>query len=125
MRKIFLFIFFSLSIIWAGNLLSRPLLKFYATGVGLEERKALGVKYPLKVIISTKGGDYLSFVTLKIYKGKKLFATIPEEKITGPWVYLDLPDGTYKVVAIRKNGKKTGCVVNIKKGVTRTIFLSF
>ncbi len=104
---------------------SKVAIKFYSTGVGIEEREVSQPDYPLKLILATKDGSYLAYVTLEIYKGNRLIATIPSSKVKGPWVYISLPDGKYKIVGLRKNGQKAQKSVVVKSGKKKVVYLFF
>ncbi len=100
--------------------------KYLATGVGKEERAMPQPKgYSLKLILATKDGCYLAFVTLKVFKGDKLLATIPPQEVKGPWVYLDLPAGNYKIIGIRKNGQKSKVYISVPPKGMKTVYMWF
>ncbi len=73
----------------------------YATGgIGLDERAAMekmANDYSLKIVIATASGNYLADAKVRIENltGEKVF----ECTATGPWLYVNLPAGTYKVTA--------------------------
>ena len=86
------------------GLLCMPLLAQAAMpplsgGIGVENRKP-HPRYPLKLIFATRKGAYLSGVHVTLYdaSGKK----VTQATAKGPWLYLDVPAGKYKVVAMDK-----------------------
>jgi len=70
-------------------------------GAGSDEREALtsaARDYPLKVVFAHKGeSDFVAQVSVAISdpKGKKVF----EAADTGPWLFVKLPSGKYRVAA--------------------------
>jgi hypothetical protein len=71
-------------------------ISFLSGGVGQAERetlKEMGKGYPLKLIFSNRKGEYLCDVTVKILdqKNKPIFTTVSN----GPWLFIDIPPGTY------------------------------
>ena len=72
-----------------------------SAGVGLDNR-AGHPDYPLKLIFATSRGHYLAdiAVTLTDSAGKEVL----KAHASGPWLFLDVPAGTYTVRALRKNG---------------------
>jgi hypothetical protein len=85
-------------------------MKPLSGGVGVEGRKA-HADYPLKLVFATTKGHYLAdiAVTLHDSSGKEVM----KAHSSGPWLFLDVPAGQYKVVAMRKNGEKASAMVNV------------
>jgi hypothetical protein len=82
-------------------------IKYVTGGVGLEERAALAKtenNYNLRLIFATKSGDYLANVSTDISgpDGKVLLDTV----VNGPWLFVNLPEGHYKVAVALENQKK-------------------
>ena len=58
---------------------------------------------------------YLAFVDVKIWdQGGVLVLDVPEEQAMGPWLFVDLPPGTYTIAGKHKDHPE------IKKSVTLT-----
>lgn len=88
-----------------------------STGVGLEERTARS-QYSLLLSFSEARGPYLANIAVEIKDagGKLLLRTTSE----GPWLYVKLPAGDYKVTATRSNGEVRAADVTVKEsGQTR------
>ncbi len=100
--------------------------KFVSTGVGVEERASKWVNnYPLKLVLTTKKGEYLAFVTISIFKGGKEVLKIPAPQVKGPWVFVSLPPGNYEIKAIRRNGQVVSAKVSIAKTGRKVVYLRF
>lgn len=64
-------------------------------GVTLDEAamvKQMASRYPLRVVISGRGGDYYIAKTMTVSRNGQTVATIPD---AGPWLLMDLPPGRY------------------------------
>ena len=81
-------------------------VRYLSGGVGSEAREGLaraGKAFPLKVVLATSpGGRYLALAGLTVLdeQGK---AVVKLEGL-GPWIYLDLPAGSYRLEGLRKEG---------------------
>lgn len=84
-------------------------------GVGSEERKqmkALADPYNLKLEFAVTSGSYLSGVSFSL---ERLDGTeVLKKSETGPWVYLDLPTGSYVVRAWR-DGERVSHPVEVTR----------
>lgn len=95
----------------------------YATGgVGQGERQALenmADDYNLKVVLAGQSGSFLSglMVVIEDESGNMVFETVSH----GPWLYVDLPAGTYKVTVSYKNRPKMR-EVHVDKGLRTVLF---
>lgn len=114
----------SLAVLAAGAALALvPLMaqaagmKPLSAGVGIEGR-APHPNYPLKLVFATKKGAYLADVNVHVYdaSGKK----VTSAHATGPWLFLDVPAGEYRVKAVTKNGKAASAKVKVS-GNTQTV----
>ena len=89
-----------------------------STGVGKEERVP-HAGYSVLLVFSEKSGPLLADikVTVKNKAGKAVVETTSE----GPWLFLKLPAGTYKVEATRTSSGKavTGTVTAPASGQAR------
>ena len=64
-------------------------------GVTLDEAaavKRMASQYPLRVVISGRGGSYYIAQTMTVLQGGRVVAEIPD---AGPWLLMDLPPGRY------------------------------
>ena len=96
-------------------------IKYYSAGVGIEERKSLPQRFPLKVVFATDRRNLLCDAAVTISaKGKTVFQSRAEN---GPWLIVDLPPGTYDVVAVQDGATKSAKGVKITAGKKRTIVL--
>jgi hypothetical protein len=76
-----------------------------STGVGVNERVAHR-DYPVLLTFAEARGAYLASIAVEIKDagGKVVLATTS----AGPWLFAKLPAGSYKVVATRVSGERTG-----------------
>jgi hypothetical protein len=75
-------------------------IAYLTGGVGIEERRAMEEMaehriYTLKVVVAAVSGSYLSDLMVHIEKsdGEMIFTGLTN----GPWLYVNLPKGAYKV----------------------------
>lgn len=95
-------------------------------GVDLDQAEAIKriqSRYPLRVEISGRGGDYYVADRLKLLQGSDVVAEIPD---AGPWLLMDVPPGRYTLVGdfgntevrrdvtVSNNGAKVSMVVPSK-----------
>lgn len=96
-------------------------IKYYSAGVGIEERKQLPQFFPLKVVFATDQRQLLCDAEVRISSaGKTIFESRAEN---GPWLIVDLPAGTYDVVAIQDGKAKSAKGVRIAAGKKQTVVL--
>jgi hypothetical protein len=91
-------------------------------GVGENARQELGQKahgYELKLVFaSTPSGSYLAGVPVTIRN--QAGTTVVDEVSQGPWMFVDLPSGSYTVKAAVGNSVQTKNVV-VRQDSNRTI----
>ena len=92
-------------------------IRFLSGGVGKEERDATYPSYSLKLILAQKGGAFLAHVSFAILdqKGQTLIE-IPEDLVIGPWLFVDLPPGTYTITGTNKQQVTKSRVITVKPG---------
>jgi hypothetical protein len=100
--------------------------KVVSGGVGIGARDSLQQRaedYGLKLVFAqTPSGDYLAAVpvTISDRRGNTAVDTVSD----GPWMYVDLPNGTYSVKA-KFNGRTETRQVSVTSGSQRTLYLRF
>jgi hypothetical protein len=74
--------------------------RYFSAGIGVEERAASYPPFPLKLVFTAGGKPYVAQVALLVQAADgSLELAIPRDHITGPWLFLDLPDGFYNIAA--------------------------
>lgn len=101
-------------------------ISFLSGGVGIHERKTLneiGRNYSLKIIFSNKKGEFLSNIMVRVLDqhDKVILTTVSN----GPWLFIDLPSGSYQIEASFKEDHKRLSKVNVEKGTQKVIFLQW
>lgn len=95
-----------------------------SAGVGEEDRQQQG-GYSLKVVTFVHGGPFLSNVAIRI-KDLGSGEVLVDEKAQGPWLYVDLPAGSYSILAVRGNGDGQGARIDLVPGAPqREVALAF
>ena len=75
-------------------------IRYFSAGVGLEERSAKYPPFPLKLVFVSGPKAYLSQVSVMITDREgRVHLQIPPNQVTGPWLFVDLPPGTYDISA--------------------------
>ena len=94
-------------------------------GVGLEDR-AEEPSYSIKLVFFEKstpqGGPYVSNVKVAIYT--EGYNSVVDVVSTGPWLFVDLPEGKYRVQATRKSGQSQSVIITATNK-QRTISIGF
>ena len=75
-------------------------VQYFSAGVGIEERQAVYPPYPLKLIFVQGARAYLAEVNISIAKADgTTVVEIPSDHVMGPWLFVNLPSGTYTITA--------------------------
>jgi hypothetical protein len=101
-------------------------IAFLSGGVGQQERetlKEMGKEYTLKLMFLNKKGEYLSDVIVKV--GDQNDKTILTTVSNGPWLFINLPSGTYHLDAKFKGNEKKISKVNIEKETQKVISIQW
>jgi hypothetical protein len=99
-------------------------IAFISGGVSQTEREILkdrGKGYSLKLIFSSKRGEYLSNVIVKVFDQKN--QTILLTVSNGPWLFIDLPNGIYKIEASFRADRKKISQIKIVRGKQKVFHL--
>jgi len=109
---------FTIPVYQVGN------IRFISAGVGLEERQATYPPFPLKLVFAEESGAYVTGVSVTILDSDgKMVLEVPKDQVTGPWLFIDLPPGTYTVTGARDNQTQTQRNVRVKASETREVHL--
>jgi hypothetical protein len=100
-------------------------IPYFSAGVGLEERRAEYPPFSLKLVFTAGGKPYLTGVDVVIRweKGEESPITISHEQIKGPWLFIDLPAGTYDISAVYGDQKQEVNGIKVFAGRQKTIYL--
>ena len=86
-------------------------IQYFSAGLGKEERSLTYPAFPLKLVFVQGERAFLAGVSVEISKndGPEL-VRIPGKDVEGPWLFVNIPTGTYTVKATTAHGhilKKT------------------
>ena len=99
-------------------------IRYFSAGVGLEERQAEYPPFSLKLILVAGPKAYLSKAGVTITNDSgTVRVDIPGDNVDGPWVFVDLPDGTYHIEAVSRGDQVEQRGVRVSEGKTRTVYL--
>lgn len=88
-------------------------IQYFSAGVGQVEREATYPPFSLKLVFTAGGKPFVTGVSVVLRRSKgPALVTVSGEQVTGPWLFVDLPDGTYEMTATL--GGVTQQVKNIK-----------
>lgn len=75
-------------------------IRYFSAGIGQVEREATYPPFSLKLVFTAGGKPFVTGVevVLRHSKGATVL-TVPREQVTGPWLFIEVPDGTYEVAA--------------------------
>lgn len=97
-----------------------------STGASRDARGA-HKDFSLKLVFAERGGALAGDVQVWVFdaKGTEVFTT----HSTGPWLFIALPEGDYRIVAGRKNrrrkGRQAAAEITLSSGRQKQIFLTF
>ncbi len=94
-------------------------LKYYSTGIGLEERSKTITGFPLKLIFANLKGELLASVDVDISGPGGIKAQLTSE---GPWLFMELVPGIYRIKA-EVNGLSAKRWVRVEKGPTKVVYV--
>ena len=88
-------------------------IQYFSGGLGKEERSVTYPPFPLKLIFVQGERAFLAGISVHIAKedGTQLIS-IPGKEVEGPWLFINLPTGTYVISGTRSQG------LTIKKTIT-------
>jgi hypothetical protein len=99
-------------------------VQYFSAGVGVEERSAAYPPFPLKLIFTAGGKSYVAGVSVTVRQSNgTTVVTIPAEQITGPWLFLDLPDGSYHIEATLEGRTERREDIRIERGTQKTLYV--
>ena len=99
-------------------------VRYFSAGVGIEERSAEYPPFSLKLVFTAGGKPFLAGVAVTIQPAKGGPAiNSPQEHVNGPWLFVDLPSGTYHVKAIHAARTQGLKAVKLEAGKTKTVHL--
>lgn len=99
-------------------------IRYFSAGVGVEEREAKYPPFPLKLIfVAGPRGAYVTRVAVTVADAKDAAQVqVPSEQVSGPWLFLDLPPGIYRITATRENEALVNERVTVSAGKTTTVY---
>ncbi|HRC44455.1 MAG TPA: hypothetical protein PLT27_10405 [Nitrospira sp.] len=75
-------------------------IRYFSAGIGQVEREAAYPPFSLKLVFTAGGKPFVTGVEVVLRQSKgATVLTVPREQVTGPWLFIDVPDGTYEVAA--------------------------
>ena len=99
-------------------------IRYFSTGIGVEERAAVYPPFALKLVFVEGSKTYLSSVSVSITDSHgHLRLNIPRDQVNGPWLYIDLPPGTYDITAVGPEKAELKEQVTIAAHQIRTVYL--
>jgi hypothetical protein len=98
-------------------------IRYYSAGVGIEERRTLPQRFPLKIVFRTDAGHLLCDADVTIAAGGK--TVFRGRAQNGPWLIVDLPPGNYDVTAAQDGATRTAKGVKLAEGKQRTVVLTW
>jgi hypothetical protein len=99
-------------------------IRYFSAGVGIEERSATYPPFPLKMIFTAGGKPYVAGVSVIVQESNgATIASIPEKHVTGSWLFLDAPDGSYHISATMEGQVEHLKDVKIERSTQKTLYV--
>ena len=99
-------------------------VRYFSAGVGIEERSAEYPPFSLKLVFTAGGKPFLAGVAVTIQSAKGgPPINIPRDHVNGPWLFVDLPSGTYHLTAAHADRTEGLKGVKVEAGKTKTVHL--
>lgn len=96
-------------------------IRYFSVGIGQVEREATYPPFSLKLIFTAGGKPFVTGVAVTVRNAKgDAVLTIPAEHITGPWLFMDLPEGTYDVTAMLGGQVQAVKGISVRPGKSMT-----
>lgn len=89
-------------------------IQYFSAGLGKEERSLIYPPFPLKLIFVQGERAFLAGVAIQIANedGMQLLK-IPGEDVEGPWLFINIPTGTYVVSGTDSSGTTIKKTINV------------
>jgi hypothetical protein len=99
-------------------------VRYFSAGVGIEERSAEYPRFSLKLVFTAGGKPFLAGVSVTIQSAKGgPPINIPRDHVNGPWLFVELPSGTYHLTAIHADRTQGLNRVTVEAGKMKTVHL--
>jgi len=101
-------------------------IQYFSAGLGKEERSLSYPPFPLKLIFVQGERAYLAGVSiLLVNEDGTRRIKIPGEEVEGPWLFINVPTGTYAVSGTDSNGTTIEKTITIKTDKSTVIYFRF
>jgi hypothetical protein len=99
-------------------------IRYFSAGVGIEERSAEYPPFSLKLVFTAGGKPFLAgvAVTIQPAKGGAPISISPDH-VNGPWLFVELPPGTYHLTATHADRTQGLKGVTVEGGKMKTVHL--
>lgn len=98
--------------------------RYFSAGVGIDERSAEYPPFPLKLVFTAGGKPFLAGVAVTIQSAKGgPSINIPRDHVSGPWLFVELPSGTYHLTAVYAGQTQGLKGVTVETGKMKTVHL--
>lgn len=98
--------------------------RYFSAGIGIDERQAEYPPFPLKLVFTAGGKPFLTGVAVTIRSAKDgKVLTIPDSRITGPWLFIDLAPGMYDVTGTYSGQVQGLKAIKVEAGKQKTVHL--
>jgi hypothetical protein len=99
-------------------------VRYFSAGVGIEERTVEYPPFSLKLVFTAGGKPFLAGVAVTIQSAKGgPPINIPRDHVNGPWLFVELPSGTYHLTAIHADRTQGLKGVRVEAGKMKTVHL--
>ena len=97
-------------------------IQYFSAGLGKEERSLPYPPFPLKLIFVQGERAYLAGVTIHLTnEDETLSIEIPGEEVEGPWLFINIPTGTYVISGTNSDGTTVKKTITVQPGKSTVV----
>ena len=101
-------------------------IQYFSAGLGTEERMLTYPPFPLKLIFVQGERAYLAGVSvILVNQSGTQHIQIPGKDVEGPWLFMNIPTGTYRVSGTDSNGITIEKTISVKTDKSTVVYFRF
>ncbi len=100
--------------------------RYFSAGIGMAERQVAYPAFPLKIVLTAGGKPFVAHVDIHLVQTNgPTTLSIPADRVTGPWLFVDVPPGVYEITGHRGEDRPRVRGVTVVVGRSQTAYVRF